>query len=87
MRGKNEVASKADVVPSGTESLLNGIEISGENFTVIRITEDDDRLDFLLNVGGELSCRQMDKLSSLTVLFRGVSSIFSRTIKDLEMYL
>ena len=69
MRGKNEVASKADVVPSGTESLLNGIEISGENFTVIRITEDDDCLDFLLNVGGELNCRQMDKLSSLTVLF------------------
>ena len=87
MRWKNEVASKTDVVPSGTESLLNGIEISGENFTVIRITEDDDRLDFLLNVGGELSCRQMDKLSSLTVLFRGVSSIFSRTIKDSEMYL
>ncbi len=73
MRGKNEVASKADVVPGGTESLLNSVEISGEHFTVIRITEDDDCLNFLLDFGGELSYREMDKLPSLTMQFKSVS--------------
>lgn len=67
MGGSDDVTTRADVIPNGTECLLHCVEVPREGLAVIGITENHNGFDAALNGRGELLRGEVDKLSSLAV--------------------